>query len=264
MADNEADLRILVNGHELRVRWFVRQCTADQPVIVLLHQGLGSVTQWRSFPEKLAAATGCAVVGYDRWGHGRSERLTLPRPASFLDDEAERALPGLLDKLNLGKVILYGHSDGGSIALLFAAAFPDRVSAVVSEAAHVFSEANSTSGFGEVVAAFESGDLRQRLQRHHGENVDAMFHGWVGVWQSPAMRDWRMTDRLPAITCPVFALQGEKDEHGSPAQVEAIVKGVSGPAESWFLPGCGHSPHLEATDAVVQRTAAFIGRVVRS
>ena len=264
MAEHERDLRVSAGGHELQVRWFSARREPGLPVIVLLHQGLGSVTQWRSFPERLAAATGCAVVGYDRWGHGRSERLAGPRPASFLDDEAEHTLPELLDRLGLGKVVVYGHSDGGTIALLFAAAHPDRALAVVSEAAHVFSEVNATGGFAEVVAAFETGDLRQRLARHHGENVDAMFRGWVGVWQSPAMRDWRMTDRLPAIHCPVFALQGENDEHGSAAQVEAIVNGVSGPAESWFVPGCGHSPHLEATGAVAERSAAFIGRVVKS
>jgi len=264
MTEDERDLRLAAGGHELRVRWFTRQQAADQVTIVLLHQGLGSVTQWRSFPEKLAVATGCAVVGYDRWGHGRSERLTQPRPADFLDQEAERTLPKLLDKLGLGKVIVYGHSDGGTIALMFAAAHPDRALAVVSEAAHVFSEVNATSGFAEVIAAYETGDLRQRLARHHGDNVDSMFRGWVGVWQSPAMRDWRMTDRLPAIRCPVFVLQGENDEHGSPAQVDAIVNGVSGPAESWFVPGCGHSPHLEFGDAVVERTAAFIGKFVKS
>lgn len=264
MTEDERDLRLMAGGHELRVRWFAPRRTPDQAVILLLHQGLGSVTQWRDFPEKLATATGCAVVGYDRWGHGLSERLVLPRPASFLDDEATRALPELLDKLELGKVTVYGHSDGGTIALLFAAAFPDRVLAVVSEAAHVFAEVDSVSGFAEVIAAFEKGDLRQRLARHHGDNVDAMFRGWADAWGSPAMQDWRITDRLQAIRCPVLVIQGEKDDHGSPAQVEAIVNGVSGPAESWFVPGCGHSPHLEAMEAVVERSTDFICRVVKS
>ncbi len=262
MMEDERDLRVSAGGHELRVRWFSHKRAPDQGVIVLLHQGLGSVTQWRGFPEALAAATGCAVVGYDRWGHGMSERLVLPRPADFLNEEAECALPELLDRLGLEKVILYGHSDGGSIALLFAAAFPERTLAVVSEAAHVFSETNAASGFAEVVAAFETGDLRQRLARHHGDNVDAMFRGWADVWQRPEMRDWQMVDRLPAIRCPVLALQGERDDHGSPAQVETIVEKVSGPVESWFVQGCGHAPHLEATEAVVERSAAFVGRIL--
>lgn len=264
MTKDERDLRVRICGHELRVRWSAPRRTRGQPVIVMLHQGLGSITQWRDFPERLAAVTGCAIVAYDRWGHGRSEGLTLPRSADFLNEEAERALPELLDRLEIEQAVVYGHSDGGSIALLFGAACPERAKAIVSEAAHVFSEAGSASGFAQVIAAFETGDLRQGLARHHGDNVDAMFRGWADVWQSPAMRNWRMTDRLPAIRCPVLVLQGENDDHGSPGQVEAIVKGVSGPVESWFVPGCGHSPHLEATDAVVERTAAFISRVVKS
>jgi pimeloyl-ACP methyl ester carboxylesterase len=260
MTEDERDQWVSVCGHDLRVRWCVPRRDPGQAVIVMLHQGLGSVTQWRDFPQKLGAATGCAVVAYDRWGHGRSDRLTLPRSPGFLSDEAERALPELLDRLELANAVLYGHSDGGSIALLFAAAFPQRTIAVISEAAHVFSEAHSASGFAEVVAQYDKGDLRQRLARHHGENVDAMFRGWVEAWQHPTMRDWRMTDRLPAIRCPVLAIQGENDDHGSPGQVEAIVSGVSGPVESWFVPGCGHAPHLEAADAVLERSAAFLRR----
>jgi len=263
MTEDKRDQWVSVCGHDLRMRWCVPRRDPDQAVIVMLHQGLGSVTQWRDFPERLGAATGCAVLAYDRWGHGRSDRLTPPRSPDFLAEEAERALPKLLNQLGLYRIALYGHSDGGSIALLFAAAYPQRTLAVISEAAHVFSEAHSASGFAEVVARFENGDLRQRLARHHGENVDAMFRGWVGAWQNPAMRDWRMTDRLPAIRCPVLVIQGQTDDHGSPAQVEAIVNGVSGPVESWLVPGCGHAPHLEATEAVLERSAAFLRRALK-
>lgn len=262
MNRTQDDQFVVAGGHRLRVRWFARRRVPDQDVIVVLHQGLGSVGQWRNFPESLAAATGCAVVGYDRWGHGGSDPLVLPRPADFLDQEAQHALPELLDALGLGRVILYGHSDGGSIALMFAASRPERTLAVISEAAHVFSEANAATGFAAVVAAFETGDLRQRLARHHGANVDAMFRGWADVWRSPAMREWRMTDRLSAIRCPVLVMQGANDDHGTPAQVEAIAGGVSGPVETWIIPGCAHSPHLEASAAVVDRCADFLRRVL--
>jgi pimeloyl-ACP methyl ester carboxylesterase len=262
MAAKQEDVQVTAAGHRLRVRWFSPRRSPAQSVIILLHQGLGSVTQWRNFPEALAAATGAAVVGYDRWGHGASDPLDGPRPPSFLEEEAVLALPDVLGALDLDDVVLYGHSDGASIALLFAGAFPERARAVISEAAHVFSETGSASGFSEVLAAFESGDLRARLARHHGGNVDSMFRGWADVWRSPAMHNWSMADRLPAIRCPVFVLQGEKDDHGTVAQLQAIVNGVSGNVESWLVPACGHSPHLEATDAVVGRVADFLRRVL--
>lgn len=262
MRSSVCDLRLDVAGHNLQVRRIATPGDSDKLPIVLLHQGLGSITQWRSFPEMLAVACGRTVIAYDRLGHGRSDRVLLPRPADFLDIEARIVLPELLDKLAFGSVAVYGHSDGGTIALLLAAAFPDRAKAVVSEAAHVFSEVETRSGFAEIIAAYESGDLRSRLARHHGDNIDTMFRGWVDAWQSPAMRNWHMLDQLSAIRSPVLALQGDNDEHGSPAQIGAIVKGVSGPVESWFVPGCGHSPHLEATEAVVSRARAFFDRVL--
>ncbi len=260
--DDTGDLSVQADGHRLRVRWFAQRHGLDRPVVVLLHQGLGSVSQWRGFPGALAAATGYAVVGYDRWGHGGSEPLTAPRGRDFLEREACRVLPEVLQALAIERPILYGHSDGGSIALLFAAASPDGARAVITEAAHVFSEAHTASGFADVVAAYEHGDLRARLARHHGDKVDAMFRGWAGFWQRPDMRDWRITDRLPAIRCPVLAIQGCEDEHGTPAQVESIAAGVGGPVETLMVAGCGHAPHLEASDAVAARVAAFLGRVL--
>ena len=260
MANDNRDSKVSAAGHQLRVRWFAARQSPNQPVIVLLHQGLGSVSQWRSFPETLAAATGCAVVGYDRWGHGGSDVLTGARPSHFLETEAREALPEVLDALEIARPIIYGHSDGGSIALEFAASFPDRPLATISEAAHVFSEVNASGGFDEVVAAFETGDLRPRLERHHGANVDAMFWGWVNIWRSPQMQGWRMTNRLHRIRCPLLVMQGTNDEHGSPAQVETIAAEVSGPVETWMAPGFAHSLHLEATDAVADKCAAFLRR----
>ncbi len=250
---------VVADGHRLRSRWFARKPRPDAPVILFLHQGLGSVTQWRRFPEQLAAASGCAAVGYDRWGHGASEPLILPRSPDFLEREAERALPDVLDTLGLDRVVLYGHSDGGTIALLAAAAHPHRISAVISEAAHVFAEAGTAAGFTRVIADFEEGGLRNALGRHHGDNVDNMFHGWADAWRSPAMQSWSMIDKLPAVRCPTLVIQGADDSHGSPAQVETIAHGVTGPVETLVMPGVGHAPHLEATETVVARVAEFLG-----
>jgi pimeloyl-ACP methyl ester carboxylesterase len=260
MATSADDQMIVADGHRLRLRWFARKPAADSPVILFLHQGLGSVSQWRRFPEQLAAASGCAAVGYDRWGHGGSAPLALPRPTNFLEHEAERSLPAVLDALGLARVILYGHSDGGSIALLAAAALPLRVTAVISEAAHVFSEAGTASRFAQVIADFESGGLRDALARHHGDNVDAMFRGWADVWRSPAMQNWSMISKLPAVACPTLVIQGADDSHGSQVQVDAIARGVAGPVETLVLPDIGHAPHLEATAAVVAGVAAFLAR----
>ena len=254
----EGDLEIRADGRRLRARRYAPRQAPDQPTIVLLHQGLGSVSQWRGFPEALAEASGCAVVGYDRFGHGGSDVLEGPRAEDFLEREAIRALPQVLEALAIERPILYGHSDGATIALLFAAAYPERPRAVISEAAHVFSEVHELGGLPAVIQEFETGGLRERLARHHGKKVEAMFYGWANHWTAPERRDWTMVERLPAIRCPVLVIQGERDEHGTIAQVEAIEAGAGGPVARYLVPNCGHSPHLEAPAAVVSQVAAFL------
>jgi pimeloyl-ACP methyl ester carboxylesterase len=256
------DQDVVADDRRLRVRWFAPRLASDDPVIVLLHQGLGSVSQWREFPRALAAAAGCAVVGYDRVGHGGSDALTPPRPADFFEVEACGALPDVLEALGINKPILYGHSDGGTIALLFAARFPDRACAVISEAAHVFSEVEETGGVGRVVEEFQRGDLRDRLARHHGEKIDAMFWAWAEFWLRAKMRDWQITDQLAAIRAPLLVIQGDNDEHGTIAQVQTIARSSGGSVETFTVPACGHSPHLEATDAVAARAGEFVRRAL--
>lgn len=255
---DEFDLGI--DGQALKLRWFAPRATPHAPVIVLLHQGLGSITQWRSFPAALAAATDCAVLAYDRLGHGRSARIEGPRQPDFLDREAMDVLPAILDAVGIDRPILYGHSDGATIALMFAAAFPDRPQAVISEAAHVFSEVEANGGIAQLVVDYRTGDLRDKLARHHHDNVDPMFEAWAGIWQAPAMRSWSMTERLQHIRAPLLLIQGEADEHGSLRQIETIVSETGGPTDTLLLSGCGHIPHLERPQAVVERVASFLGR----
>lgn len=243
----------VIGGKRLRYR---RIAGADH--IVFLHEGLGSITQWRDFPDALCAATGHGGIVYERLGHGGSDRVGLPRPDDFLRIESEAVLPALLDHLGVGRPILFGHSDGGTIALLFAAAFPDRPLACITVAAHVFLEAATQSALRAAGAAFATTDLRQRLERHHGGNTESMFRAWNETWLRLAPRGWSMTDRLPHITCPVLAVQGADDEHGTRAQIDAIVAGVSGRAESFLIPGCGHVPHVQAREPLLGRGAAFI------
>lgn len=247
-----------VGGARLRYR---RIGGAD-PVIVFLHEGLGSITQWRDFPDALCAATGFGGLVYERQGHGGSDPVILPRPDDFLVPEAETVLPALLAALGIERPVLLGHSDGGSIALLHAAAFPGRVRACITVAAHVLLEPATASALAAAGDAFATTDWRQKLERHHGANTVTMFRGWNETWRRLAPRGWSMVDRLPAITCPVLAVQGLDDEHGTPAQVETIVAMVSGSAEAFLIPGCGHSPHLQARDALLGRAADFLAKAV--
>jgi len=249
---------LTVDGVRLRYR----RIAGAAPTIVFLHEGLGSITQWRDFPDRLCAASGLAGLVYERQGHGGSDPVTLPRPDDFLRIEAERVLPAVLDRLGIARPVLLGHSDGGSIALLFAAAFPERPAACITVAAHVFLEPATAAALAAAGDAFAATDLRRRLERHHGANTEAMFRGWNETWRRLAPRGWSMTDRLPRVACPVLAVQGLDDEHGTPDQIAAIVGGVSGPGEPFLIPGCGHSPHVEATDRLVQRGVEFLASVL--
>ncbi len=250
------------NGRRLAIRRIGRW-TADDPVLVLLHEGLGSISMWRDFPDALADATGLPALVYDRYGHGRSEPLALPRPQDFLDVEATATLPRLLAATGIDRPILIGHSDGGTIALLYAAAFPDRPLACITEAAHVVLEPLTCAGVTAVAERWRTDpDFRARLGRHHVA-VEPMVQGWTGVWLAPERQGWQMLDRLAAVTCPVLVVQGDRDEHGTEAQVGAITDGVGGPAEHFIVPGCGHVPHHEARAAVVERMAAFIAAVLQ-
>jgi len=245
-------------GHRLRAQWIGAPEAAPGGTLVFLHEGLGSIPQWRDFPEAVCRAAGRRGLVFERWGFGGSDRLVLPRPRDYLNIEAEEVLPEVLDACGIARPILIGHSDGASIALLFAAAFPERAAACISMAAHVFVEDVTLAGIRGVVARWESGDLRARLARYHGDNTDTVFRGWAETWLRPDFRDWAMVDRLPRVTCPVLVMQGEDDEHGSAAQVDAIASGTAGRADAVLLPDCGHSPHLQARDAVLARISAFL------
>jgi pimeloyl-ACP methyl ester carboxylesterase len=245
-------------GRRLRAQWIGGPAEDTRPVLVFLHEGLGGIGQWRGVPEELCRLAGLRGLVYERWGFGESERLILPRPSDYMTHEAEQALPEVLEVCGITRPILIGHSDGGSIALLHAAAHPENTKACVSIAAHVFVEEITLKGIRGVVAHWESGDLKPRLARYHGDNTETMFRGWAETWLRPDFRDWTIEAHLPAVACPLLVMQGERDEHATLAQVEAIAHGVSGPVETCIVPGCAHSPHLEAREDVLARMARFI------
>jgi pimeloyl-ACP methyl ester carboxylesterase len=229
------------------------------PTLVLLHEGLGSVAMWRDFPAKLAAATGCPALVYSRYGYGRSEPLAAPHAADYMHREALEALPALRAALGLEDVILVGHSDGASIALVHAGARRWPVRALVVEAPHVFCEDVSIGSIRAAKAAYEEGELRQRLARYHA-HVDSAFRGWNDAWLLPEFRQWNIEDYLPGISCPLLAVQGEDDAYGTLAQLDAIERQVAGRFERLVLAQCGHSPHREQEAATLAAMADFIAR----
>ncbi len=249
-------------GHRLHAERLTSPQAALGPTLIFLHEGLGSIGQWGAFPAQLCALTHLPGLVYERWCYGRSEGLTGPRPNDYLEYEARHSLPEVLAACGIADPpILFGHSDGASIALLFAAAFPDRTLAVISEAAHVFVEEVCLAGIRIARADFEQGRLRAGLHRHHGDHTELMFRGWCDAWLRPDRRDWKMQAALRHLGCPTLIIQGQDDEYGTRAQVDAVAAGVSGPAEILWLPDCGHSPHYQAREAVLDAAGRFIGGV---
>lgn len=231
-----------------------------RPVLVFLHEGLGSIAQWKDFPACLCAQTACAGLVYDRRGHGGSSPEPLPRGADYLHAAARDELPPVLAALLGGRAyVIVGHSDGGSIGLLHAATRPAGLRGLITEAAHVFVEEVTLAGIRAAVAAHAAGKLGG-LARHHGDKAGALFAAWSATWLSDAFRDWNLESALPGIACPLLVMQGEDDQYGTARQVEAIVGAVAG-AEAAMIPACGHAPHHEQRAAVTARMAAFIERL---
>lgn len=233
------------------------------PTLVFLHEGLGSVSSWRDFPERLALLTGCGALVYSRAGYGKSDPTPLPRPIRFMHDEAE-LLADLLAPLGIRESVLVGHSDGASIALIHAGGGrASGLRGLVLEAPHVFTEPAGLASIARMREAFQGTDLRERLARHHGANTDVAFRGWNDVWLDPEFREWNIEEFLPKIQVPILILQGEEDEYGTWAQVEAVRRQAGGPVEAVAIPACGHAPHREHPEQTLRTMASFILKVVR-
>lgn len=252
---HEADIEI--DGARLKVR-MIGPFAPDKPVLVFLHEGLGSITQWRDFPEDLSAATGLSALVYDRTGYGRSSALPQPWPDDFLLRQAH-LLPHLLDRLHITKPVLFGHSDGGTIALMVSALYPNLPLATITEAAHVLIEPITKQGLQALLEkSTRDPDFAARLLRHHPHQDLSFITNWIKTWLRPSLSEWSMVDMLGTITCPLLALQGAHDEHGSADQINLIVTRVSGPAHSVIIPDCGHVPHLEARQSVLDSVTDFL------
>jgi len=249
---------VSVAGHRLEYQRFAGK--PDVPTLVFLHEGLGSLAMWRDFPAKLAFATGAPAVVYSRYGYGNSDPIAAPRGVRYMHDEALVALPELRRALGLDDVILIGHSDGASIALIHAGSGRWPVHGLVLEAPHVFVEDVSVASIEKARTAYETTGLCQRLARHHAD-VDSAFRGWNDIWLAPEFRAWTIAEYLPGVTCPVLAIQGADDEYGTLAQLDAIERGVGGSVERLVLADCKHSPHRDQEQAVLAAMADFVRRL---
>jgi pimeloyl-ACP methyl ester carboxylesterase len=224
------------------------------PTIVFLHEGLGSLAMWKDFPRRLVEAANCGALVYSRYGYGSSESLREPRTPDFMHQEAQSALPELLRKLEIDRPILFGHSDGASIALIHAASHPVR--GVIALAPHVFVEEAGLRSIREIRANYESTDLSQKLARYHADPESA-FRGWNDIWLHPDFRAWNMEDVLPKIAAPVLVIQGIDDQYGTMEQLDRIERGLPS-AQFLKLPDCRHSPHIDQADAVIEACVRFI------
>jgi pimeloyl-ACP methyl ester carboxylesterase len=234
------------------------------PTIVMLHEGLGCVGLWGDFPDRLQAATGLGVFVYSRAGYGQSSPVALPRPLTYMHDEARETLPRLLETIGFKRGLLVGHSDGASIAAIYAGSQQDhRVGALVLIAPHFFTEDPGIASIAEARAAYATGDLRERLAHWHAD-VDNAFLGWNGAWLDPAFRKWDITEFLAYIRVPVLIVQGEDDQYGTVKQIEAAERECYCPVEVALLKGARHSPQREATDATLKAVSEFVGRVLEA
>ncbi len=247
----------------IEYRWAGGSTLRDtsRPVLIFLHEGLGCVALWKDFPDQVAQATGLTALVYSRIGYGGSSPCALPRPITYMHDEGEAGLADLLVALGIQSHILIGHSDGASIALIYAGAkVREGLKGVAVMAPHVFCEDVSVRSIRAADKAYAEGDLKARLAKYHGDNVDCAFRGWCESWLNPEFHHWNIEAYVDRITVPVLVIQGEDDEYGTMAQLDAIAAQVGGPCELLKLPACGHSPHKDQQEKVLKALVEFVRR----
>jgi pimeloyl-ACP methyl ester carboxylesterase len=252
---------MIMDGGFLETKWW-GPGPDDAATVVLLHEGLGCVALWRDFPEALVEATGCGVFAYSRFGYGGSDPVKLPRPMTYMHDEALSILPHVLGSAGVRRAILLGHSDGGSIAAIYAGAVQDaRVSGAVMLAAHFFVEDLNVTAIRAIKQTYDEGDLRTRLARYH-RDVDVAFRGWNDAWLDPRFRAFDITDKVAGIRVPVLALQGAEDPYGSDEQLRVLERAARCDVETRLISGARHSPHLEARQQTLDAIVPFVRNVL--
>ncbi len=250
-----------IGASELEYR-MIGPAPDEAPTIVMLHEGLGSVGQWGDFPDRLQAAMGACVFVYSRAGYGASTPVELPRPLDYMHIEALEILPKLLDEIGFRRGLLLGHSDGASIAAIYAGGVQDhRIRGVAMIAPHFVVEDISVTSIAEIKQAYETTNLRSKLMRWH-RDVDNAFYGWNAAWLDPRFRAWDISEYLAYIRVPVAILQGADDEYGTIRQIEIAQEECYCPVDVTIIPGAGHSPHREAPEATLDAISEFAGRIL--
>jgi pimeloyl-ACP methyl ester carboxylesterase len=236
---------------------------ATSPTLVMLHEGLGSAGQWGDFPERLAAATGAGVFVYSRAGYGGSSPVSLPRPLTYMHNEALEVLPKLLDTIGFRRGLLVGHSDGASIATIYAGSVQDhRVRGLALMAPHFFVEDVGIAAIAQAREAYETTDLREKLRRWHAD-VDNAFRGWNDAWLDPEFRNWDISEMLAYIRVPVLIVQGEDDQYGTYRQIEVAEEECYCPVETALVKNVRHSPHRDAPERALTIVAGFVNRLLK-
>jgi len=248
-----------INNKKIYYKWFCKEYFSEnKPIIIFLHEGLGCTEQWKDFPELLCAKLQLTGLSYDRYGHGKSTVLKEERNLDFLHTEARVFLYELVEKLNISnKLVLFGHSDGGTLALLFASFYIEKVDAVITEAHHIVVEKLSRKGIEDAIELYKSGWLKEKLEKYHGNNTESMFYAWANTWTKPETEKWNIENEISKIKCPILSIQGMEDEYGSKIQLEILQK-LNLNFEGNLLKKCGHIPHLQQKEEVLEMCKYFI------
>ncbi len=264
LGDRPTDLWIDGSHGRMFVRsWFPERdaLRPNHAPILLLHESLGCIEQWKDFPSALAQATGRTVVAYDRLGFGRSDRLTAPPAPTFVEDEAAHGFACVLEHLGIERFVVLGHSVGGSMAVHCAARYPEACQAMITMSAVTFVEQRTLSGICQARAWFAAPAQRERLRRYHGERSDWVLSAWIDTWLAPDFATWTLAHALPAVGCPSLAIHGDDDEFGSERHPQLIADHASGQVEQALLSGVGHVPHREQPEQVLERIERFLQRI---
>jgi pimeloyl-ACP methyl ester carboxylesterase len=255
--------RMAVGDRTIEYAWVGPERTGgDDIVLVFLHQGLGCIELWRGYPAVLAEAAGLPGFVYSRFGYGGSDPCELPRPLDYMEREGTEVLPQVLAAAGIGRHILIGHSDGGSISIAYAGGTPAAgLLGAVLEAPHVFTEQINVDAVAATRREYDHGKLKRAFEKYHGANADCAVHGWSGAWTDPGFADWNMDRYLASIRVPLLVIQGADDQYGTAAQPDTIARLTGGPCEVLMLAECAHAPHEEQPEAVLQAMLRFVGEI---
>jgi pimeloyl-ACP methyl ester carboxylesterase len=257
-------LDLIIDKHRLQFSKNPELLVQERVTVIFLHDSLGCIELWKDFPKQIASKTGCNILSYDRQGYGKSAPfITSKRNNDYLKEEAY-ILGKIILNLELKNVILFGHSDGGSIALLTAALFPEKIMGIITEGAHVFVEQETINGIRAAVLAYQNTSLKEKLYKYHGDKTDTVFRMWAETWLSETYQSWNIEEYLSKIECSSLIIQGEEDQYGTLDQVNSIVKNTSGYSKALIIPDIGHTPHKENSEIVVKNVISFINEIYPS